>query len=140
MQSIVGEKTYSVWLEMLRELVPYSRTHRLAPMIAGMLQYAYSLAEEKYGDAPEEGSVADVLLNAPEYFDPESAYELVQIIEGLFEDAGVEYQRYNSRGDGYSIAENALYEYIHWYDMPWRPDKMVMGLKNRSLISASASR
>lgn len=60
-----------------------------------------------------------MLLNAPEYFDPEAAYELVQIIEGLFEDAGVEYQRYNSRGDGYSIAENALYEYIHWYDMPW---------------------
>ncbi len=37
LQSVVGETTYEIWLEMLRILVPGARTHRLAPMLAGML-------------------------------------------------------------------------------------------------------
>ena len=33
LKSIVGKNTYAVWIRMLRELVPDSRTHRLAPLI-----------------------------------------------------------------------------------------------------------
>ena len=119
LKSIVGKNTYAVWIDMLRELVPDSRTHRLAPMIAGMLQYAANIVEEKYGDDLEEDSVAFLLTNPPDYFDPEEGHELLGVIQHLFDDAGVEYQRYSSRGEGYSIAEDAAYEFIHWYDMPW---------------------
>ena len=50
LKQIVGQKIYTVWVEMLRQLVPDGRTHRLAPLVAGMLQYAANIAYEKYGD------------------------------------------------------------------------------------------
>lgn len=39
LDAVVGPDTYSVWVNMLRALVPQGRTHRLAPLVAGMLQY-----------------------------------------------------------------------------------------------------
>lgn len=120
LQQIVGKQTYTIWVEMLRRLVPDGRTHRLAPLIAGMLQYASTLAYEKYGDNPEEGSVAHALLMAAEVYEPAEAEELLgEVLEQLFSEAKVRYQRMSSRGDDYSIIESALYEFIHWYDMPW---------------------
>jgi len=120
LQQIVGKQTYTTWVEMLRQLVPDGRTHRLAPLIAGMLQYASTLAYEKYGDNPEEGSVAHSLLRAAEAYEPAEAEELLgEVLEQLFSEAKVKYQRMSSRGDDYSIIESALYEFIHWYDMPW---------------------
>ena len=120
LQEIVGKETHTVWVEMLRQLVPEGRTHRLAPLVAGMLQYASTLAYEKYGDNPEEGSAAQILLEASEAYDPEEALELLsELVQGLFEDAGVKFRRTSSRGDDYSIAESAIYEFIHWHDMPW---------------------
>src|SRR6266478_3536549 len=44
---VVGADTYKVWVRMLRELVPDGRTHRLAVMLAGMLQYAVVMAAAK---------------------------------------------------------------------------------------------
>lgn len=119
LQTIVGQETYTVWKKMLRELVPDGRSHRLAPMVAGMLQYAAAIAYEKYDDNPEEGSAADITLLASEVYDPEEAIELLGLITRLFEDAGVGYPRANRQGDEYSIAESVIYEYIRWYDMPW---------------------
>lgn len=99
LQQIVGKQTYTTWVEMLRRLVPDGRTHRLAPLIAGMLQYASTLAQEKYGDDPEEGSVAHALLMASEAYDPAEAEELLgEVLEQLFSDAKVNYQRVSSRG------------------------------------------
>ncbi len=49
LKDVVGQPTYDVWVDMLRRLVPDGRPHRLAPMIAGMLQYAYLVASEEYG-------------------------------------------------------------------------------------------
>ncbi|MCI0608598.1 MAG: hypothetical protein L0Z71_06005 [Anaerolineae bacterium] len=46
LQAVVGEATYAVWVDMLRELVPDGRTHRLSVVVAGMLQYALAVAEE----------------------------------------------------------------------------------------------
>lgn len=119
LEIIVGQGTYTVWTEMLQSLVPDGRTHRLAPMVAGMLQYAANVAYEKYGDDPEEGSVAHSLLLASEVYDPDEAVELFDLISQLFEDAEVEYERVDHRGDEYSIVDSAIYEFIHWYDMPW---------------------
>ena len=46
-KTVVGAKVYAVWLEMLRRLVPYGRTHRLSVLIASMLQVAVEIANEK---------------------------------------------------------------------------------------------
>jgi hypothetical protein len=120
LKQIVGAETYKVWLEMLRQLVPDGRTHRLAPLVAGMLQYASVIAYEKYGENPEEGSVAHALFLASEVYDPEEIEELLgEVVEQLFRDAKVAFQRVSTRGEEYSIIESALYEFIHWYDMPW---------------------
>ena len=113
---LVGQPTYSVWMSMLRELVPDGRTHRLAPLVAGMLQYAVALAEKQ---EPIEGSVAHALIEASET-DPDETIELLlPIVECLFKDAGVDYKRRSSRGEGYSIAKTAIEEFVSWYDMPW---------------------
>ncbi len=119
LKQIVGQTTYSVWVDMLRQLVPEGRTHRLAPLVAGMVQHATKIVYEKYGDEPEEGSVAQVLLLAIEAYDPSETEDLSELVAQLFDDANVGYERTSSRGDDYSIVESAIYEFIHWYDMPW---------------------
>jgi F0F1-type ATP synthase delta subunit len=119
LESIVGEKIYSVWVEMLKHLVPDGRTHRLSVVVAGMLQHASKIAHEKFGDQPEEGSVAASLLFADELGEEEAAAELSDLVEQLFDDAKVRYARKSSRGDEYSIIDSTVMEYIHWHDMPW---------------------
>ena len=49
---VVGADTYEVWVSMLRKLVPDGRTHRLAVMLAGMLQYAVVMAAAKKTPLP----------------------------------------------------------------------------------------
>jgi hypothetical protein len=117
--SIVGPETYSVWIKMLGELVPEGRTHRLAVVVGGMLTYAARLAYERYGDEPEAHPVALALAEAEEAYAVEEAEGLLALTEQLFEDAGVAHGRTSVRGEGYSIAENAVEAFIHWYDMPW---------------------
>jgi len=41
------------------------------------------------------------------------------IVETLFRDAGVKSERFNSRGQSYSISDSAAYEFLTWYNMPW---------------------
>jgi hypothetical protein len=120
LKTIVGSETYRVWLAMLKRLVPGGRTHRLAPIVAGMLQYASDIASDKYSAEAKEGSVAYSLLTAAEMDDPDEIMkELRDVTERLFEEAGVAAGRTSARGDDYSIAEEAIYHFIHWYDMPW---------------------
>jgi hypothetical protein len=120
LKSLVGEKTYSVWVEMLKQLVPDGRTHRLSVVVAGLLQHSSKIAYEKFGNKPEEGSVAASLLYASELNDyEESTAELSDILAQLFDNAKVRYQRTNHRGEEYSIIDSAVLEYIHWHDMPW---------------------
>lgn len=66
LKEIVGSKVYSVWIDMLHRLVPDGRTHRLALTIAAMFQYASAVAYEKYGNNPEEETVAHSLQIAQE--------------------------------------------------------------------------
>lgn len=116
LRDVVGAQTYTTWVEMLRRLVPDGRTHRLAPLVAGMLQYATLIADE----VSEENTVVEALQAAAEAYDPDTVSEwLLPLIDRLFADAGVAYQRTSARGEGYSIADEIIYEYLHWYDMPW---------------------
>ncbi len=119
--SVVGDETYRVWLEMLAILVPHARTHRLAPLVAGMLQFATHLAYNKSkASPPKEGSVAhSLILASEEPYEEEHERDLRKIVESFFREAKVPYEKQNSRGQGYSIAEAAVQEFLHWEDMPW---------------------
>ena len=119
LQDVVGKETYTVWVDMLRELVPDGRTHRLSVVIAGMLQYATAIAEKLDEDELEEDSVASSLINANE-MDPEQLKrELHDVVKKVFRDADVAFDRVSKRGDQYSIADEAYNEYFSWYDYPW---------------------
>ena len=122
LKTVVGQDTYAVWVDMLRRLVPEGRTHRLAPMIAGMLQYSYLIAYEQGRDEAEEGSAAFILLESEEIGDPEDAPELLGLVVQLFKDAKVKYKRVSSQDEGYSVAESAVDEFIRWFDLPWESD------------------
>lgn len=120
LQDVVGPQTYAVWVDMLRNLVPDGRTHRLAPLIAGMLQQAAKIANTYEDEYRVEGTTADNLRKAEEAEDPEEVNALLLgLIDRLFADAGVSYQRTSASDEDYSIADEILYEYFHWYDMPW---------------------
>ena len=98
-------------------LVPYGRTHRLSVLIASMLQVAVEIANEK----EQSSAKARELVEAIElvFEDEDGEREILRMIEELFKDAGVKFKRVSSRGERYSIAEDALYQFIHWEDMPW---------------------
>ena len=120
LEEVVGAEVYRTWVTMLYTLVPDGRTHRLAPLVAAMLQYALVIAEDKRNDDLDEGSIALSLLSSTEASDPSEVKELIHdVVTKLFKDARVEFSRTSSRGYQYSIADDAYAEYIHWYDMPW---------------------
>lgn len=118
-QDVVGKETYAVWVNMLRELVPDGRTHRLSVLLAGMLQHALTVAEELDEDELEEDSVALSLINANEMGPDEIKDELHDVVKLLFKDAGVTFDRVSKRGEPYSIADEAYNEFVSWYDYPW---------------------
>lgn len=116
---VVGPEVYDTWVSMLRTLVPGGRTHRLAPLLAAMLQHALSVAEDRQAEA-EENTVIQSLLDSTEVSDPSEVKDLLHdAVTRLFKDAGVEYNRTSVRGQRYSIVEEAYEEYIGWFDMPW---------------------
>ena len=119
LQDVVGKETYTVWVDMLRELVPDGRTHRLSVVIAGMLQYATAVAEKLDEDELGEDSVASSLINANEMDPDQLKRELHDVVKKVFRDADVAFDRVSKRGDQYSIADEAYNEYFSWYDYPW---------------------
>jgi hypothetical protein len=119
LQDVVGKETYAVWVDMLRVIVPDGRTHRLSVLIAGMLQYALAVAEELDEDELEEDSVALSLINANELSPDEVKDELHDVVQRLFRDAGVAFDRVSKRGELYSIADEAYNEFVSWFDYPW---------------------
>ena len=119
LQDVVGKETYAVWVDMLRQLVPDGRTHRLSVVVAGMLQYATAIAEELDEDELEEDSVALSLIKANEMGPDEIKDELHDVVKRLFKDASVTFDRVSKRGQPYSIADEAYNEFVSWYDYPW---------------------
>lgn len=114
-----GAKVYGAWIDMLKRLVPCGRTHRLSVLVAGMLQYACELAHEKARSNSKVRKIAEIFDNAFESLDEEAIRKVVEIAESLFNDAGVRYKRRNSRGEIYSMAEQAAREFLSWDSMPW---------------------
>lgn len=120
LRDAVGPLVYQTWVDMLHALVPDGRTHRLAPLLAAMLQYALVAAEEGQEDDTAEASVSQSLLDSAEAFEPEDVKALLHdVVTQLFRDARVGFNRTSARGEKYSIADEAYNEYIHWFDMPW---------------------
>ena len=120
LRSVVGAQTYSVWLEMLRTLVPDGRTHRLSIIVAGMLRHAVDVAVARFGEDAPERSAAASLIGAAEETDPEQvADQIGDLVEGLFRDAKVAGRRVNARGDQYSILDSAIQGFASWHAMPW---------------------
>jgi hypothetical protein len=120
LQDVVGKETYDVWVDMLRELVPDGRTHRLSVVIAGMLLYAVDKSMQIKHRNEEEHSVAMSLIDANEAGYPEAIKELIHdVVDRLFKDAGVKYQRVSKGGERYSIADETYNEFSSWYDYPW---------------------
>lgn len=117
---IVGDDAYEACVDMVRVLAPDGRTHRLGPFVAAILRYASTIGFQGASGSSDPGSVAHSLLVAEEAVDPEDAGgELLDVVESLFADAGVEHERVNRRGEPYSVADAAIYEFVHWHDMPW---------------------
>jgi len=104
-RDVVGSRNYNVWMEMLRRLVPYGRTHRLSVVVASMLQVAHEIAQEKEKSNAKARQLGIILESAYEQDDENGIRPLLKITEQLFKDAGVKFKRVNSRGEGYSIAE-----------------------------------
>ena len=120
LQDVVGKQTYDVWVDMLRELVPDGRTHRLSVVVAGMLQHALGKAVEIKHRNEEEHSVAMSLIDAEEEGYPEAIKELLHdVVDRLFKDAGVKYEQVSKRGEHYSIADEVYNEFAGWFDYPW---------------------
>lgn len=119
LQDVVGKETYKVWTDMLRELVPSGRTHRLSVVIAGMLHYATCLAERLDEDELEEDSVALSLINANEMDTDQLKDELHDVMKVLAKDAGIVFERRSKQGAPYSIEDEAYNEYFSWFDYPW---------------------
>lgn len=119
-RDVVGKETYDVWVDMLRELIPDGRTHRLSVVVAGMLEYAVEKSVQIKHRNEDEHSVAMSLIGANEAGDPEAIKELIHdVVDKLFRDAGVEYERISKRGDPYSIADETYNEFSSWFDYPW---------------------
>jgi hypothetical protein len=118
-RDVVGSKNYNVWLEMLRRLVPYGRTHRLSVVVASMLQIAYEIAQEKEESNSKARKLFSIFESAYEHDDENGIKPLLKITEQVFKDAKVGFKRVNRKGSGYSIAEEAVYEFLNWDAMPW---------------------
>jgi hypothetical protein len=116
---VVGLKNYNVWVEMLKRLVPYGRTHRLSVVVAGMLKVTHMIAQEKEGSNAKAKKLSAIFESAYEHEEESGIKPLLKVTEQLFKDAGVHFKRVNSRGEGYSIAADAVYQFLNWEAMPW---------------------
>lgn len=118
-KEVVGLKVYSTWIDMLQRLVPRGRTHRLAVVVASMLQCAQEMAYEKAESNAKARRLQEIFEEADEQYIEDNIKALLLLAETLFKDAGVPHSRTNSRGRKYSIAEEAVIEFLHWESMPW---------------------
>ena len=120
LQNVVGKETYAIWVDMLRKLVPDGRTHRLSVVVAGMLQYTFEIAQKIKNKNEVKHSAAMSIIDAAESGSPDDIQGLIHdLVDRLFMDAGVEYERISKRGEHYSIAYEAYNEFASWFDYPW---------------------
>ena len=116
-KKLLGIKEYNSVIKILKTIGPDSRTHRISLFIAGILRYAL----EQSSNDPKEGSLEEALriLEEEPYNEGEENDLVLVLINELCVEAGMNNFRESSRGEQYSIAENAFYEFTRWYNMPW---------------------
>ena len=120
LKNIIGEQQYTSFLELLKDIGPDARTHRITVVIASILRFAANQIAPKCN----EGTLSQALITLEEepYLAHEQSdeYEIVyDVIDSLCTEAGMRNERESARGECYSIAENAILEYAAWYNMPW---------------------
>lgn len=118
LREVVGDEVYAVWMQMLKELVPDGRTHRLSVVVASMLIYASQVLNAGRKRVAE-GSPGYPLLVASEHMEDEALDLLRPMLVRLFKDAGVKYERVSSKGERYSILWETVFEFCRWYNYPW---------------------
>lgn len=113
LESAVGKEVYRTWVSMLKKLVPQGRTHRLGVLVAAMLQFACCQGKKSkslialLSEADEDGEYG------------EAAADILRVVQTLFKDAGVKSKRRSARGEDYSVAEEAVQQYLAWHNYPW---------------------
>ena len=114
---LIGIKEYNSVIKILKTIGPNSRTHRISLFIAGILIYAI----EQSSDDSKEGSLEEALriLEEEPYNEGDEKNLVLDLINELCAEAGMNNFRESSRGEQYSISENAFYEFTRWYNMPW---------------------
>ena len=119
-KKIIGNPSYSQFLNLLQVIGPDARTHRISVVIAAMLRFALEKADREEQDG--ELCRALVALDEELYLAAEESEEygrLFELIDEICSEAGLRNVRKTARGASYSIAENAIAEYASWYNMPW---------------------
>jgi hypothetical protein len=120
LKNIIGNKSYSALLEMLKEIGPDARTHRISVVIGAMLRLA--LNKCIIDGLDNKICEALVIFDEEPYLVAERTDEyevLSDLIDSLCREAGIVNYRESARGESYSIAENSISEYTSWYNMPW---------------------
>lgn len=110
---------YDFLLKLFKSLVPEGRTHRLSVFVAGCLHYIHDIAEQKRDVNPAAERFAELADSLFDDYDENSHIELEKSLKSVFKDAKVKFNRTASRGDSYSIVDDAMEEFITWFNMPW---------------------
>lgn len=126
LEPVVGETVYRVLCAMLADLSTSSSNKRLAASVAAMLQFAAGAAWKRFGNHPEEGSVAASLFAAEDWGDHEKTVaDLADVVTQLFQDAGAPTTRMGTRYRGYrrgsteDLVARSIVEYMHWHGEPY---------------------
>ena len=119
-RGIIGDQELQSLLALLKAIGPDARSHRISVVIASILRFAVNQLPAHC----EDGTLSQALIMIDEEpylaHEQSDAYELIfDFIDCLCKEAGMLNQRESARGEDYSIAENAIFEYAAWYNMPW---------------------
>ncbi len=116
--NIVDKNTYLLWVDMLKLLGLNGRTQRISVFVAGMLQYAYELYLKNL-DSDEQNKLGELMIAAFETGHDEAQEWLSPVLQELFRDAGLRWEKTNSKGQKYSVIAASIDEFYRWHDMPW---------------------
>lgn len=85
--------------------------------MAGMLKYAWLCRRS----SKKKNAVLELLDDSADIGmeHDEQNHILLPLITLLFRDAKVKWKRTNARGQGYSIAEQTIDDFLRWDFMPW---------------------
>jgi hypothetical protein len=122
-KKLIGKQSYAAFIDLLKEVGPDARTHRISVVFAAILRYALEKVPEDYEETPLCQTLAE--LEEGPYFASEDSenYEILyELIDAICKEARIQNERQSARGDNYSISDSAISEFMSWYNMPWEDD------------------